>query len=92
MTARPSERHTGPAAAQSWRGHTWHIAESDRGTGRYWHTAVCEDCPWTGTTVQRRDAAAFQGYDHHAATLPTNPLIMPDPIRPTEPAEQPALF
>lgn len=86
MTARPSDRHTGPL----W-GHSWHIAESSRGTGSYWHTAVCDDCPWTGTTVQRRDAAFGQGHDHNAETRAVNPL-MPAPIQPTEPAEQPALF
>lgn len=86
MTARLSERPTRPGL-----GHSWHIAQSSRGTGRYWHTAICDECPWTGTTVQRRDVAFVQGCDHSEATLATAPA-MPEPIRPTEPADQLPLF
>lgn len=79
MTARPSDRHTGPARA--------HFALTvPLRDGQ--HVGICRDCDWTGH-AGREHAAALDVAAHIINTTPANPLLA---ALPPEPAEQPALF
>lgn len=58
-------------------GHYGRMELVTRGTGRYWYQAVCEECPWQGTVRDRRETAALEWYDHHAATIVLSSDLVP---------------
>lgn len=66
MTARPSERHTGP--------HTVSITPQMI-RGRLWFVAFCEDCPWTGQATPRFRKAETARDQHQAVTSPPHPIL-----------------
>lgn len=59
------------------RGHYGRMELVTRGTGRYWYQSVCEECPWKGTVRDRRETAALEWYDHHAATIVLSSDLVP---------------